>query len=171
MRFFGYWSCVLVCFCQGLVIRPSSSSNKRLHPIANMSAHDLGVERRHIFLNVMRGVVASTVLHPQAACARWILDEETGEYVEVQDVDWQTAWKERLDKASNMSQEEIFSAARGAGNKELSTHEEESPASRKRRALSACRSPAARIAAKAGNEKECTVRVLQGDIDFMLNAN
>lgn len=143
-------------------------------------------------------VTTSTSMQPRVVQARLVLDEETGEkrmrnaacpqdmsvqwhnsmphfcfvsitgdYVEVEDVDWQTAWKERLDKASSMSQEEIFSAARGASNRP--TDGEESAASRKRRALSTCRSTTARKAANVPDEKECTARVLGGETDFILN--
>lgn len=109
---------------------------------------------------------AVVVLLPQSAAARWVLDEDTGEYVQVEDVDWQTAWKQRLDKASSMSQDEIFAAARGAANRDDTV--EESPASRKRRALSACRNPILRGTTMA--EKECTARVLNGESDFILDA-
>mmetsp|Transcript_19344 Transcript_19344/g.36519 ORF Transcript_19344/g.36519 Transcript_19344/m.36519 type:complete len:212 (-) Transcript_19344:131-766(-) len=102
------------------------------------------------------------------AAARWILDDDTGEFVEVDDVDWQTAWKERLDKASTMTSDEIFAAARGAGNV-VADPQEESPASRKRRALSACRNNTLRSQAGAGTEQECTARVLNGkEVDFIL---
>lgn len=86
----------------------------------------------------------------------------------MEDVDWQTVWKERLDKASSMSKEEIFTAARGAGNRPTDGSEE-SPASRKRRALSNCRSATARKAANVADEKECTARVLGGETDFILH--
>jgi hypothetical protein len=91
----------------------------------------------------------------------------TGDYVEVEDASWQEAWKERLDKASNMSQEEIFTAARGAANRPVNG--EESPASRKRRAMSSCRSVSARKSANVSDEKECTARVLSGETDFILD--
>ena len=167
--------------CQGFVI-PSVSSNRRRSASTTETvtwAHSdhrqdnqPGVERRDLFQNIVSGLVASVVvLQPQSANARWMLDEDTGDYVEVEDVDWQTAWKQRLDKASNMSQEEIFNAARGAGNRELAQQQEESPAARKRRALSACRSAASRADANVASEKECTLRVLDGDTDFILNSN
>jgi len=62
-----------------------------------------------------------------------------------------------------MSQDEIFQAARGAGN----LPENDTPAARKRRALSNCRDAKARSTAQAGNEKECTARVLGGEVDFI----
>ena len=67
-------------------------------------------------LGMAAGCGVVTAMAPTAAYARLVLDEDSGDYVEVEDVDWQTAWKDRLDKASTMSQEEIFNAARGAGN-------------------------------------------------------
>ena len=115
------------------------------------------------------GLVAAMIVTPTAAVARYVLDDETGEYVEVDDVDWQTAWKQRLDKASSMSTDDIFQAARGAGNAELRSGPE-SEASQKRRALSACRDATVRRTAGAGTEKECTARVLAGEVDFMLGS-
>jgi hypothetical protein len=44
---------------------------------------------------------------------------EDGEYVEIEEQDWQTAWNERLTKAKGMTPEEVFMAARGAGNTSL----------------------------------------------------
>ena len=64
----------------------------------------------------------------------------------------------------------VVSLTRGAGNTNLKTGPE-SDASRKRRALSACRDKTVRD--KTGlvsNEKECTARVLAGEIDFLLEA-
>mmetsp|Transcript_621 Transcript_621/g.1303 ORF Transcript_621/g.1303 Transcript_621/m.1303 type:complete len:172 (+) Transcript_621:93-608(+) len=110
-----------------------------------------------------------TTQSPQAAQARYILNEETGEYDEVADEDWQTAWGKRLDKAKGMSQEEIFLAAQGAGNTNL-REGEESEASKKRRALAGCRNDGFRK--KAGgtkDAKECTARVLGGDYQFMVD--
>ncbi len=96
-------------------------------------------------------------------------DDETGEYVEIAEVDWQTEWKARMDKASSVSNDEILQAARGAGNIEL-REGQESEASKKRRAMSACRDAGVRAKAQAGAEKECTTRVFGGEVDFMLNA-
>jgi hypothetical protein len=110
-------------------------------------------------------VLAST---PSTAMARYILDEETGDYIEVEDVEWQTAWKQRMDKASSMSTDEIFQAARGAGNAELRSGPE-SQASMKRRAMSACRDTTVRDKAGVGTEKECTARVFAGEVQFLLD--
>ena len=58
---------------------------------------------------------AVTTTIPQIANARYVLNEVTGEYDEVQDdEDWQSAWGKRLDKAKTMSKEDIFLAAQGA---------------------------------------------------------
>jgi hypothetical protein len=129
------------------------------------------IARRELLL---RGVAGATVLStaltaaPNAAMARYVLDEATGDYVELEeDADWQTAWKQRLDKASSMSQDEIFKAARGAGNLDLRTGPE-SDASKKRRAMSACRDAGVRSKAGAGTEKDCTARVFSGEVDFLL---
>lgn len=89
--------------------------------------------------------------------------------MEVEDEDWQTAWRQRLDKAQGMTQQEIFQAARGAGNVNLKDGQE-SDASKKRRALSACRDATVRAKANAGNERECTARVFGGEVDFLLEA-
>jgi len=87
--------------------------------------------------------------------------------VEVDEGDWQTAWKSRLDKASAMTTDEIFLAAKGAGNR--SNGEPESPAAQKRRALAGCRDK--QYLQKSGTQaKECTARVLNGEVDFMLKA-
>jgi len=125
-------------------------------------------ERRR-FLGSSIAAVFATTLTPSTAMARYVLDEETGDYVEVEDVDWQTAWKQRMDKASSMSTDEIFQAARGAGNVDLRSGPE-SDASRKRRAMSSCRDATIREKAGVGTEKECTARVLMGDIDIVLDS-
>ena len=119
--------------------------------------------------NLVAAVWLGVTGTPTAAMARFVLDDETGDYVEVDDVDWQTAWKERLDRASSMSSEEIFQAARGAGNTELRSGPE-SDARKKRRAMSACRDVAVRGTAGAGTEQECTARVLAGEVDFILES-
>ena len=103
------------------------------------------------------------------ANARYVLNEETGDYDEVEDDDWQTAWGKRLDKAKSMSSDEVFMAAQGAGNRNL-MEGEESDASKKRRALAGCRNDAIRKRAEAGDAKECTSRVLGGDFQFMIDA-
>ena len=81
---------------------------------------------------------------------------------------WQEAWSGRAAKASSMSPDQILMAARGAGNGAPAS---DSKASRKRRALAACRSDALRLKVPdAGDAKACTGRVLDGEIDFMLKA-
>jgi hypothetical protein len=142
---------------------PSSSSSSSLpdYPLENATSKN----RRALLGGLV--VTAAVALAPRAVMARFILDEETGEYVEVEDVDWQTAWKQRMDKASSMSTDEIFQAARGAGNVELRSGLE-SESSKKRRAMSACRDVNARSKAGAGTEKECTARVFAGEVDFVL---
>ena len=129
------------------------------------------LSRRHVLSHLTTAVCGATAAFsslPQSATARWVLDEDTGDYVEVEDVDWQTAWKQRIDKASVMSPDEILAAARGAGNRD-DAMQEESPAARKRRALSACRSAATRAEVADGiTERDCTVRVLNGEWDFIL---
>ena len=125
---------------------------------------------RRQWLRFMAGgtAVSAWTLGPSTALARYVLDEETGDYVEVDETEWQTAWKQRLDKASTMSIDEIVQAARGAGNVELKAGIE-SDASKKRRAMSACRDTSARQKANAGTEKDCTARVFAGEVNFMLD--
>jgi len=115
------------------------------------------------------GIVGMASMFPQEAQARYVLDNETGEYVKVDDEDWQTAWRQRLDKAQGMSQQEIFKAARGAGNLDLKDGQE-SDASKKRRAMSACRDANVRDKANAGSEGGCAKRVFAGEVDFLLDA-
>jgi hypothetical protein len=100
--------------------------------------------------------------------ARLVMNEETGDYDDVVDEDWQTAWKQRLDKASAMSADEIVMAARGAGNRIEGTTESE--ASRKRRAMAGCRDKTFLKKAGFDNEKACTAKVIQGDVALMLKA-
>mmetsp|Transcript_27270 Transcript_27270/g.41239 ORF Transcript_27270/g.41239 Transcript_27270/m.41239 type:complete len:149 (+) Transcript_27270:96-542(+) len=103
----------------------------------------------------------------QPAGARFILNDETGEYDEVEDEAWQDAWKSRWDKAQSMSTNDVFMAARGAGNTDLKEGEE-SLASKKRRAMAACRDEKRLSRAGIQDPKECNARVLQGEVDFML---
>ncbi len=125
-------------------------------------------------------IVASA---PAPANAKYVLNDD-GDYDEVQEEDWQTVWKSRLNKANGMSRDEIFAAARGAGNTELKLREgeEESDASKKRRAMSACRDgglrakAAAAAAAAAGgggggglDQQSCNKRVMGGEFDFILS--
>jgi hypothetical protein len=67
-----------------------------------------------------------------------------------------------------MSKDEIFNAARGAGNLQLKDGEE-SDASRKRRAMSACRDSNLRSKAGVNDAKTCNNRVMIGDSRFILD--
>lgn len=130
---------------------------------------DSSTTRRGFLAGVGAASFVAVASFPDVASARYVLDDETGDYIELEEVDWQTAWKQRMDKASTMSKDEIFQAARGAGNLELRSGPE-SDASKKRRAMSGCRDTAIRSKAGAGTEKECTARVFSGEVDFMLEA-
>ena len=129
--------------------------------------------RRRAFLSTTAATAfftAVTTTIPQIANARYVLNEVTGEYDEVQDdEDWQSAWGKRLDKAKTMSKEDIFLAAQGAGNTELKNGEE-SEASKKRRAFAGCRNDNFREKSEEKDVKECTKRVLSGDYQFMVDA-
>ena len=105
---------------------------------------------------------------PKNAQARYILNDETGEFDEVQDDDWKIEWGKRAEKAKSMSKEDIFLAAQGAGNTEL-REGEESEASKKRRAFAGCRNDSFRQKSNTTNEKECTKRVMGGDYQFMVD--
>eukprot|EP00547_Thalassionema_nitzschioides_P001644 CAMPEP_0194212150 /NCGR_PEP_ID=MMETSP0156-20130528/11833_1 /TAXON_ID=33649 /ORGANISM="Thalassionema nitzschioides, Strain L26-B" /LENGTH=151 /DNA_ID=CAMNT_0038939897 /DNA_START=66 /DNA_END=521 /DNA_ORIENTATION=+ len=104
----------------------------------------------------------------QPASARYVLNEETGDYDEVEDETWQEAWKSRWDKAQTMSTDDVFMAARGAGNTDLKAEGEESLSSKKRRAMAACRDEKRLAESGVQDQKECTGRVLKGEVDFML---
>jgi hypothetical protein len=122
--------------------------------------------RRQVLAAILSAPILS--VSSPANANRYIMDEETGDYVEVEEADWQTTWKQRVDKAQSMSTDEIIKAARGAGNLERKEGPE-SDASKKRRAMAGCRDLDLRKQAGLANEKECSARVLGGDIDFMLN--
>uniref|UniRef100_A0A7S3PUT6 Uncharacterized protein n=1 Tax=Chaetoceros debilis TaxID=122233 RepID=A0A7S3PUT6_9STRA len=123
------------------------------------------MSRKKMIVSSMAALTGS-VLVPSSE-AKYILNDETGDYVEISEEDWQTSWKQRLDKAQSMSSEEIFNAARGAGNLDL-RNGEETESGRKRRAMSACRNKDFRT--KAGvNDKQCNSRVMGGETDFILN--
>ena len=133
-------------------------------------------EQRRSFLKRCTSAATATVaggsvlgLPIAPANARYVLNEETGDYDEVEDDDWQTAWGKRLDKAKSMSSDEVFMAAQGVGNRDL-MEGDESDASKKRRALAGCRNDAIRQKAGAGDAKACTSRVLDGDFQFMIDA-
>jgi hypothetical protein len=111
---------------------------------------------------------ATLLLLPNVGNARVVMDDDTGEYVEVEEQDWQIAWKERLDKAQSMSPDEVFMAARGAGNTNLKDGPE-SDTSKKRRAMAGCREPGLRQKANVPDGKECTALVLSGNFSFMLD--
>lgn len=113
--------------------------------------------------------IVAAAFTSSASNARYILNEETGEYDEVTDEDWQTTWNKRIEKAKSMSTDEVFLAAQGAGNINLKDGEE-STASKKRRALAGCRNGAMREKSGMNGEKECTARVLGGDYQFMIDS-
>ena len=65
------------------------------------------ISSRRAFLSTSTAI-AFLGLQPIVANARYILNEETGEYDEVTDDDWKDTWSKRLDKAKTMSNEDIF---------------------------------------------------------------
>lgn len=148
--------------------RSQSQCHTRLAVLKDNTVLDVSsqVPRRQFFASALIGAAIGAA--PQIVQARWVLDDETGDYVEAEDEDWQTAWKQRLDKAQSMSTDDVFKAARGAGNLDLKQGTE-SDASKKRRAMSGCRDADLRQKANAGSERECTARVFSGDFEFMMN--
>jgi hypothetical protein len=150
---------------------PCPHSRTRLAALKNEHAEPstpaASLPRRQFLATALIGVV-STCTVPQIAQARYVLDDETGDFVQVEEEDWQTSWRQRLDKAQTMSTDEVFKAARGAGNVDLKQGPE-SDASKKRRAMSACRDVDLRTKANAGNERECAARVFAGEVDFMVD--
>jgi hypothetical protein len=116
-------------------------------------------------------LLTTTATTAVTANARYILNEQTGDYDEVNDEDWQTTWSKRLDKAKSMGTEEVFLAAQGAGNLNLrDAGIEESEASKKRRALAGCRNDRLRqLSGDGGSAQECTARVLKNDYQFMVD--
>ena len=125
---------------------------------------------RRAFLSTA-AAAAAAIAAPRRAGARYVLNEETGDYDEVQDEDWQTAWGQRLDKAKSMSTEDVFLAAQGASNLDAKAGGgEESAASQKRRAMAGCRNDRLREQGGGGSVQECTKRVLEGDFQFMIDA-
>jgi hypothetical protein len=141
------------------------------------TSNDTTMSRRAMVGFATTTTLAMLFLSPavlQPAQARYIIDDDTGAYIEIKEEDWQTTWKQRLDKAQTMSKDDIFAAARGAGTVNLTDGNGgvvvESDASKKRRAMSACRDAGVRQKAQAGDEKECTARVFGGQVDFLLNA-
>jgi hypothetical protein len=144
--------------------RLAARTNDSVEPSTSIAS----LPRRQLLAFALIGVVTTV---PQIAQARYVLDDETGDFVQIEDEvepDWQTTWRQRLDKAQTMGTDEVFKAARGAGNVDL-RQGPESDASKKRRALSACRDVDIRAKANAGNERECAARVFAGEVDFMVD--
>jgi hypothetical protein len=167
---------ILICstnhfkFVDGL-----ASTQERISQNQSVS-NKINEERPYIIASDRRYFVKSSLailsslpffVGKEPSMARYILNDD-GDYEEIEDEAWQAVWKERLDKASNMSKDEIFSAARGAGNINLKDGEE-SEASRKRRAMSNCRNGEIRKSVGLKDEKQCTARVMSGDYDFILS--
>eukprot|EP00560_Eucampia_antarctica_P002751 CAMPEP_0197833780 /NCGR_PEP_ID=MMETSP1437-20131217/20091_1 /TAXON_ID=49252 ORGANISM="Eucampia antarctica, Strain CCMP1452" /NCGR_SAMPLE_ID=MMETSP1437 /ASSEMBLY_ACC=CAM_ASM_001096 /LENGTH=178 /DNA_ID=CAMNT_0043438037 /DNA_START=111 /DNA_END=644 /DNA_ORIENTATION=+ len=121
----------------------ATTTNTILEATTNHNKHD----RRSFLSSIVTTAsitAATTLLMPQSAQAepkkRYLLDNETGEYVEsIDDGDWQKDWKSRYEQISTMSRDEVFTAARGAGNIDSKDLENETIASKKRRAFSGCR--------------------------------
>lgn len=124
---------------------------------------------RRAFVSTSAALVTAVLTTTNIAHARYVLNEQTGDYDEVLDEDWQTTWGKRLDKAKSMSTEDVFLAAQGAGNTNL-REGEESEASKKRRALAGCRNDRLRQMSGVNSSQECTARVLQNDYMFMIDA-
>ena len=174
-------------------------SSRTTNGLVSQAHHSSSISNRRSFMLtklvpvVLVGVAAVSTANncvPPAAAAdtttdsttpakkkvRYVLDEETGDYIEVEEETWQEAWRGRWNEASTMSTDQIFEAARGAGNLDKKSLEDESPASKRRRALSACRNPTVRSRVNNDSndsplsERDCTARILkEGEIDFILN--
>eukprot|EP00986_Skeletonema_menzelii_P000438 scaffold128_cov140-Skeletonema_menzelii.AAC.14 len=159
----------LLLSVQGFGTTSSSSSSNNNKPATAVTENSSS--RRSFLSNTFATTTAATLLTiiPQQANARYILNEETGEYDEVTDEDWQTTWKKRLEKAQAMGTEDVFLAAQGAGNLELKEGMEESDASKKRRAMAGCRNDGLRAKSGVDDVKVCTKRVLSGDFQFMID--
>jgi len=145
------------CTTRGGIICASSSSS---------SPSDLKLSRRTMIQSTIQSL--SFFGAASAANADYTILNDEGEYEQIKEEDWQTTWKSRIDKASTMSTDEIFNAARGAGNLDLKNGEEESLASKKRRAMSACRNESVRKQSGVKDAKECNSKVIGGDVDFIL---
>ena len=150
---------------------PATRTTSYLAPHSDLDDDNMPISdtSRRNFFGATLGTAFSLTTRPQPSVARYVLDEATGDYVEVEDKPWQDEWRARLDEASTMSRDEIFNAARGAGNTSLKTGPE-SDASKKRRAMSACRDAGVRAKVGLKDEKECTARVFGGEVDFLLEA-
>eukprot|EP00580_Thalassiosira_gravida_P006948 CAMPEP_0201632132 /NCGR_PEP_ID=MMETSP0493-20130528/5871_1 /ASSEMBLY_ACC=CAM_ASM_000838 /TAXON_ID=420259 /ORGANISM="Thalassiosira gravida, Strain GMp14c1" /LENGTH=150 /DNA_ID=CAMNT_0048103587 /DNA_START=89 /DNA_END=541 /DNA_ORIENTATION=+ len=90
---------------------------------------------RRAFLSTTATSAFFATLLPQRASARYVLNDETGEYDEIPAEAWQSAWGKRLEKAKSMSTEDVFLAAQGAGNLDTKNAGEESEASKKKRVI------------------------------------
>mmetsp|Transcript_32015 Transcript_32015/g.76491 ORF Transcript_32015/g.76491 Transcript_32015/m.76491 type:complete len:170 (+) Transcript_32015:151-660(+) len=123
-------------------------------------------ESRRRFLVASTTVASLLVAEP--CNARYILNEETGDYDEVEDKDWQTTWGDRLEKAKSMGTDDVFLAAKG-GLKQSETDVPESEASKKRRALAGCRTDGFREKSGVKDARQCTAKVLGGEYDFILD--
>ena len=124
--------------------------------------------RRFLVASTTVASLAAAELIAEPCDARYILNEETGEYDEVEDKDWQTTWGDRLDKAKSMGTDDVFLAAKG-GLKQSESDVPESEASKKRRALAGCRTDRFREKSGIKDTKQCTVKVLGGEYDFILD--
>ena len=173
---------VLLIFLQAVAVASAFSpqsttihnSNEKLSKASCLGATAGKDIERRIFIGSAFSLTAAASF-PRIASAkpktRYVLDDETGDYVEVVDEgDWQTEWKSRYDQMSKMSKDEIFVAARGAGNLDSKDLANESQASKKRRAFSGCRDKGTRAKLDNISEKECSKRVLEGDFEFVLGA-
>lgn len=163
MRGISFTHLLLLCISlndvNGMTVPSKTSSSPN---IKSMTA-----SRRAFLSSSVAAGIASSSGFPSASYARYVLNEETGDYDEVTDEDWQTTWNKRIEKAKSMSSDEIFLAAQGAGNVNLKDGEE-SEASKKRRALAGCRNGGMREKSGMKDEKQCTARVLSGDYKFMI---
>ena len=86
---------------------------------------------------------------------------------QVEEASWQETWAARAKKASTMSRDEIFLAAKGAGKRDASLGPESS-ASKKRRALAGCRSELLSQISPKMDEKVCVGKAMKGDTEFIL---
>ena len=66
---------------------------------------------RRAFVSTSAALATAFLTTTNIANARFVLNDQTGDYDEVSDEDWQTTWGKRLDKAKSMSTEDVFLAA------------------------------------------------------------
>ena len=92
------------------------SANGLSTPHHNMNKVLSSNNNRRAFISTSIATAFFTAI-PNNAQARYVLNEETGEYDEVQEEDWKTEWGKRAEKAKGMTKEDIFLAAQGAGNR------------------------------------------------------